>query len=126
MYADETGDLDMSGKSGSSTYFGFGTAVFDRDHGQELWEGLRLRMELERKGLWLPKGMHAKNDSAATRNEVFDLVAKQAPRFDTTFLCKANAYEHVKAQGQLRLYKMAWFLHFKDIVRRVSRAGDTI
>lgn len=50
MYADETGDLDMSGSAGSSTYFGFGTAVFTRNHGQELWEGLQLRCRLEQRG----------------------------------------------------------------------------
>ena len=126
MYADETGDLDMTGSQGASTYFGFGTAVFRGDHGDELWQGLTLRAALERKGLRLPKGLHAKNDSHDTRDEVFNLIAKQAPRFDSTFLWKANAYDRVKAQGQLRLYKMAWYLHFKEIVRRVSKPGDTI
>lgn len=26
----------------------------------------------------------------------------------------------------MRLYKLAWYLHFKEIVRRVSAAGDTV
>jgi hypothetical protein len=126
MYADETGDLDMSGKKGASTYFGFGTAVFYGDHGHALWEGLSLRARLERQGLHLPKGLHAKNDSHSTRTEVFNLIGKQAPRFDTTFLLKDKAYSYVKQAGPLRLYKLAWYLHFKLIARQVSDPGDTL
>ncbi|MEV5704687.1 hypothetical protein [Actinoallomurus sp. NPDC052274] len=36
MYADETGDLDMTGSIGTSRYFGFETAVFHGDHGPAL------------------------------------------------------------------------------------------
>ena len=72
------------------------------DHGTALWEGLHLRAQLERKGLRLPKGLHAKNDSHSTRDEAFALIARQAPRFDTTFLFKANAYPRIKEAGQLQ------------------------
>ena len=126
MYADETGDLDMSGSPGTSTYFGFGTAVFPDGHGTSLWEGLQLRCRLEANGVRLPRGFHAKNDSHSTRNEVFDLIRRQAPRFDTTFLLKANAYERVRKAGQVYLYKLAWFLHFKEIARQVSKPGDRL
>ncbi|RBM18667.1 hypothetical protein DI005_18415 [Prauserella sp. PE36] len=126
MYADETGDLDMSGSTGSSTYFGFGTAVFTRDHGQELWEGLQLRCHLEQRGVNLPKGLHAKNDSPATRGEVFELIRRQAPRLDATFLYKRNAYDSIKEKGPVYLYKVAWYLHFKEIARWVTKPGDTL
>jgi hypothetical protein len=86
MYADETGDLDMTGARGSSTYFGFGTAVYSGEHGHALWQGLQLRCALEENGVNVPRGLHAKNDSHATRNETFDLIRSQQPRFDTTFL----------------------------------------
>ncbi|MGH3493248.1 MAG: DUF3800 domain-containing protein [Sciscionella sp.] len=126
VYADETGDLDLSGSPKSSTYFGFGTAVFTREHGTELWDGIRLRCHLERRGARLPKGLHAKNDSPATRSEVFDLIRVQAPRIDTTFLRKDRAYDRVKHGGQVYLYKMAWYLHFKEMARWVSSPGDTL
>ncbi|MGI8333668.1 DUF3800 domain-containing protein [Actinomadura scrupuli] len=126
MYADETGDMDMTGSPGTSRYFGFGTAVFNGDHGKELWEGLRLRAELERKGVNVPRGLHAKEDSHTTRDEVFDLLRRQGPRLDTTFLYKANAFRQVREAGQPRLYKLAWYLHFKEIAQRVSRPGDTL
>ena len=52
MYADETGNLDYEGVpdargGGASTYFGFGTAVFQHDHGGHLLEALMLRARLE-------------------------------------------------------------------------------
>nr|WP_247600891.1 DUF3800 domain-containing protein [Cellulomonas hominis] len=128
MYADETGNLDYEGdgKEGASPYFGFGTAVFDHDHGSELWEGLLLRADLESRGLNLPKGFHAINDSNHTRGDMFELIKQQAPRIDTTFLCKANAYDYVKQRGQMYLYKMAWFQHFKYVAPRVATAEDRL
>lgn len=126
MYADETGDLGIDGEKGASAYFGIGTATFTGDHGAALWDGLQLRFELEKKGLDLAKGFHAKNDSWATRNDVYKLIGDQAPRFDTTLLAKENIYPSVRAGGQLRVYKMAWYLHFKEISKRVSQPGDTL
>lgn len=128
LYADETGNLDYEGdrKAGASAYFGFGTAVFDRDHRTELWEGLRLRADLEKRGLNLSRGFHAVNDSHATRADMFALIAAQAPRFDTTFLCKANAYDYVRRRGQMYLYKMAWFQHLKYVAPAVADPDDTL
>lgn len=126
MYADETGDLDLSGSIGASRYFGFGTAVFVGPHGTEMWEGMNLRCSLEERGVRVPRGLHAKDDSYATRQQVFGLIQQQAPRIDTTFLAKANAYASVRSRGQMYLYKMAWYLHFKEIARQVSQPGDTL
>lgn len=126
MYADETGNLDYSpqGKAGATDYFGFGTAVFPDDHGQHLFGGLQLRASLEAKGLHLPKGFHAINDAKQTKSDMFALICDQAPRFDTTFLYKANAYDYVRARGEMYLYKMAWFLHFKQIATQVCGPED--
>lgn len=131
IYADETGNLDYSGKSGSSDYFGFGTAVFDSAHPEALWGGLKLRARLaagedDREGVSLPRGFHAINDTIATKTAMFAEIKKQAPRFDSTFLYKANAQDHVRAAGSMRLYKLAWFLHFKYVATKVSNPGDTL
>lgn len=132
LYADETGNLDYKGSpnpkgGGASTYFGFGTATFDTArHGDDLIEGLHLRASRSKEGISLARGFHAVDDSAKTRNEMFSLIKSQAPRFDTTFLYKANAYPYVKADGPLRLYKMAWFLHLKKIALQVSRPDDEL
>lgn len=128
LYADETGNLDYegAGKQGASAYFGFGTAVYYGDHGAELMQGLRLRAEVTGSGVKLPRGFHAVDDSNVTRAQMFEVVAAQGPRFDTTFLRKAGAYPRVRGAGQMRLYKMAWYLHFKEIALQVSQRGDRL
>ena len=128
LYADETGNLDFDGasKQGGSAYFGFGTAMFQEDHGEYLWRGLRLRASLERDSVNLPKGFHAVHDSNRTRAQMFEELAAQAPRIDATLLLKANAYDYVRRAGEMRLYKMAWYLHFKEIAIQVSKPGDTL
>lgn len=123
MYADETGDL---GYGSDAPYFGIGTATYCGNHSKALWQGFRLRTDLEAKGVRVQRGLHAKNDSRATRHAMFDLITRQAPRFDTTFLAKQNAYERVASRGPVYLYKQALYLHFKEILLQVSTAGDTI
>jgi len=72
------------------------------------------------------QGLHAKDDSNATRAEMFAAIAGQDVRFDSTFLAKVNAYVHAKAAGPVRLYHMAFYLHFKEIIRQVSDAEDEV
>jgi hypothetical protein len=128
LYADETGNLDYagSGKTGASDYFGFGTAVYYDDHGSQLMQGLRLRTKVTANGVSLARGFHAVDDSHATRNQMFDAIAGQAPRFDTTFLLKSAAYPRVRQAGEMRLYKMAWYLHFKTVAVQVSDPDDEL
>lgn len=128
LYADETGNLDYDGegKQGASAYFGFGTATFNGGHGNAMFSAMQLRAELAADGLNLHEGFHAVNDKWSTKDAVFKLIEQQAPRFDTTFLHKASAYDGVKARGQHYLYKMAWHLHLKDVALRVSTRADTL
>jgi len=41
-------------------------------------------------------------------------------------LYKQNAYLSVRRQGQVWLYKAAWYLHFKVISEQVTRPGDRL
>lgn len=126
VYADETGNLDLSGGAGASRCFGIGTATWVGDHGRQLWEGVQLRFELEAAGVRQAKGFHAKNNSGRTRAQVFHLVKRQSPRFDTTFLGKSLAYPSVIAKGQLYFFQLAWLLHFRQIALQVSDPGDRL
>lgn len=133
LYADETGNLDYNprGNTGASTYFGVGTAVFDREHGPEIWQGMRLRAELSglRAGIAeaaLPKGFHAKNDRFNIRERVFQEIAGQGPRFDATMMRKSNAYGYVQAKGDMYLYKYTFYLHLKRIAPLVATRDDTL
>lgn len=133
IYADETGNLDYdaAGKQGASRFFGFGTVVFDQSHAQALWDGLVLRVAVAagqggQPGLNQPRGFHAREDSNLTRAAVLNELARQAPRFDSTFLLKENGYADVKARGGAYLYKLTWFLHFKYVAEQVSAPGDRL
>lgn len=132
LYADETGNLDYQGSpnpkgGGASTYFGFGTATFTTEkHGDDLLGGLHLRAQLAQEEVKLTRGFHACDDSHRTRSDMFTEIKRQQPRFDTTFLYKANAYPNVKDAGPMRLYKMAWYLHLKEIALRVSEPDDEL
>jgi hypothetical protein len=128
LYADETGNLDYNafGTPTESGYFGFGTTMFRDDHGDVLWKGHELRTRLAAAGLQVTGGFHAIKDTIATRNEMFETIKELAPRIDTTFLYKPNAYDYVKARGQMHLYKMAWYLHIKEVAIRVSNPSDKL
>lgn len=126
MFADETGNLDYNVSGGGSKYFGIGTATWQGEHGDSLWKATQLRFQHAKHGIELPSGYHAKDDSHTTRAEVYELIREQAPRFDATFLNKARAYDSVKDKGENYLYRMAWFLHFKEIAKRIIRRGDTL
>lgn len=128
VYMDETGDLGMTGGAGESLYFGIGTATFHGDHGAAMWAMADARFAMETRGLVLTRGFHAKDDSPRTRHDVFGRIAglSPAPRFDFTMLEKSKAYATVKARGEVYLYKLAWWLHFKEVVYRISSPGDTV
>lgn len=128
FYADETGNLDYggSGKHGASPYFGFGTAMFAGEHAEENWDAQVLRAHLEERNVRLPKGFHAKNDAWPTRQEVFGMLRLQAPRIDTTFLAKSNAYESVRTRGEVYLYKLAWYLHLKYLCESATTPADRL
>lgn len=126
MYVDETGDLGLTGANGSSHYFGIGSASFAGPHAEPIWQLKHLRFLLQGRGIEVRTGFHAKNDSARTRSDVYQAIAVGKPRFDFTMLEKRRAKDDVLRKGEVYFYRLAWYLHFKEIVRRVSRPGDTV
>ena len=126
MYADETGNLDYDVAGGGSKYFGIGTATWTGGHGPHLWDGAEMRFRHAAVGIQYPRGYHAKDDSHATRAEVYKVIQAQAPRFDSTFLAKSRAYSYVRAKGPTYLYQVAWYLHFKQVAKWVTGSGDTL
>lgn len=125
VYLDETGTLDFDDIAGER-YFGVGSATWTGHHGEAIWQGHLLRLNLEAAGIRLPKGLHAKNDSAATRSQVFELIATQRPRLDATLLLKSNAQPQVRRAGKVRLYKLALWMHLKHVIPTISARGDSI
>ena len=126
MYADESGNLDYNVSASGSRYFAIGTATWTGDPAEHLWQGERMRSGHAEAGVECQRGYHAVDDTRSTRTEVYNVIKDQAPRFDTTFLAKANAYPSVRVRGQAYLYKLAWYLHFKEIARQTTQPGDTL
>lgn len=118
VYLDETGvpDFESPKTPDDFPYFGVGSATYAGDHSQENWDAQILRLALEERGLSVETQFHAKNDVWPIRNEVFSLIAMQAPRFDATFLRKERAYGYVRDAGKMRLYKLAFYLHLKQLL----------
>ena len=125
VFADETGDLGNN-LTGGSQFFGFGTATFTDRTPPNFETAFKLRCEFELMGFGIKEGFHATNDRWSIRNEIFQLIKSQPPRFDFTFLNKENAFPYVKEQGALRLYGLAWWMHFKEIARQVAGPEDVI
>lgn len=119
-YADETGDL---GYHSEALYFGVDTATFHGDHSREILQGAPATARSRVRRVRMRPGLHAKDDSHATRAAMFELIAQQRPRFDTTFLNKSNAYAGVRSRGPVYLYQSAIYQHFKEILRQVSESG---
>ncbi|WP_084102780.1 DUF3800 domain-containing protein [Demequina sp. NBRC 110051] len=126
IYADEYGDLDFSGNPDAARYFGVGTATFRGRHGDQMADGFELRCSLEARGVDMPRGFHAQQDSRRTRHEVFSLLAEHAPRFDTTFLAKSQTQAHLRRSSKTYLYKLALYLHLKWLVPAVAPAEGTV
>ena len=125
LFADETGDLGYNLQTGSQ-FFGFGTAAYLGEFTPNFAGAFKLRCSLEGAGVAIKEGFHASNDRWRIRNQIFELIKSEPVRFDFTFLNKANAREHVKARGDLRLYKQAWYLHFKEVARQIAGPNDVI
>lgn len=125
VFADETGDLGYNSEKGSK-YFGFGTASYTSGSSPNFTDAFKLRCGLEASGISIKEGFHATNDRWAIRNEIFNLIALEPPRFDFTFLNKENAFPQVKAKGDLHLYGLAWGMHFRTIAQQVASAEDVI
>ena len=120
VFADEAGNFDFSRNPGASRYFIICTVTADECHvGDEL---LKLRRELGWKGMHLDSVFHATEDPQAVRDEVFSLLGRMDFRVDATLLEKSKAQPHLR--DDKRLYKLAWFLHFKHVAPRIATADD--
>lgn len=125
IYADETGNLDYNNTgSGATPYFGFGTVMYTAQHGEAMVTGLEFRARMEANGVRTERGFHAIDDTRQTRVEVMKILGDHTPRVDVTLLHKPSAYDWVKQRGQIGLYKMAWYLHFKYLATNIMNPDD--
>lgn len=122
VFADEAGNFDFSRRKGASRYFILTTVTMDDcGTGDAL---AHLRRSLTWQGISLPKPFHATDDTPAVRDAVFELLMRSPIRIDATVLEKRKAEPHL--QGELALYKMGWFLHFKYVAPLVATSQDRL
>jgi hypothetical protein len=118
VFADEAGNFDFSNGQGATRYFVLTTLMADHcEVGDAL---LALRRDLGWRGLHLDRVFHATEDPQAIRDEVFAVLAAHDFWIDATILEKRKAQEHLRDEASL--YKMAWYLHFKFLARKMSRS----
>lgn len=123
FFADESGDLDFSGKAQASRYFILTTiTAHDCTAGDQL---LALRRQLAWEGEPLTPDFHCTEERQMVRDRVFALLQQQTFRVDVTVLNKSKAYDRIKAD-EVRFYKMAWWLHFKYVAPRAVAMGDEV
>lgn len=123
VYADEAGNFDFSAKAGASRYFVLTTVALDPSAvGPAI---TALKYDLGWRGLGLASHFHATTDEQAVRDEVFSCLAVHNFRVDATIFEKRKCQPHL--QSEAKLYKMAWYLHFKEISKRLGlRQGDRL
>lgn len=117
VFADEAGNFDFSAGRSASRFFVLCTTMTDHcEAGDSL---LRLRRDLGWRGLQLDRVFHATEDPQAVRDEVFSLLAKHDFWIDATIFEKRKAQPHLRSEADL--YKMAWYLHFKFLARKLGK-----
>lgn len=124
VFGDEAGDLAFKPPTqpGVSRYFIIGTvAMDDCSIGTAITE---LRREFAWNGLHLDE-FHATVDKQRVRDRVFDIIAQRDLRFDATILDKRKAYPYTYSDP-LYFYKLAWYMHFKDVAPAIADAKDEL
>jgi uncharacterized protein DUF3800 len=122
VFADEAGNFDFTRNRSASRYFVLATVTMsDCSVGDQLQA---LRRDLVWRGYELPAAFHAAEDAQAVRDDVFDVIQAAKFRVDATVFEKAKAMPHL--QSEARLYKMAWFLHFKYVAPRIASRTDRL
>ncbi len=121
LFADESGNLDFSGK-GSRYFILTSITVADFRIGDHL---LTLRRDMGWRDIPLSDALHATTDAQSVRDEVFAMLADHEFRVDATVLEKANAHLHLR-QDEVRFYRTAWYLHMKYIAPRIVRPDDEL
>lgn len=127
VFVDETGTPAFTEKgSGDLPYFGFGSLIVIGEHSEMLWDIGVLRLSLNEQGVELPAGFHAKDDSWNVRIQLLSLLAKYDIKLHSSFYLKKSAYARVKEAGKERFYKLALYLHMKELCRKVIPRDATI
>jgi len=122
VFADEAGDFGFNRKPRASRYFIVTTVTLnDCRVGDAL---MQLRRELTWRNRNLERPFHAAKDPPDVRGEVFRLIMRYPLRVDATALEKRKTKP--KYHSDTEMYKLAWYLHWKEITRRIATSQDRL
>jgi hypothetical protein len=120
--ADESGNFDFTRHPRATRYLMLCTVTApDFAFGNDL---LALRRDLALRGKHLEADFHAATDLQPVRDEVFELIRNAKIRVDATLFEKSKAQPQLRSKD--RLYKMAWYLHFKYVAPLVVGKDDRL
>ena len=123
IYADESGNFDLSLGAGATRCFLLTTVVI-HDHSIES-ELLELRRELASGGVELKSGFHATTDKQRVRDRVFNILGRHEFRVDSTIVGKRKAKPQIRSTD-MRFYKQTWFHHRGYVASRVVSSSDEL
>lgn len=120
--ADESGNFDFSRKPDATRFLILCTVTAsDFTFGNDL---LSLRRDLAFERQHLHGEFHATTDPQAVRDRIFEVIAGSGIRVDATLVEKSKAQPHLRSRP--KLYKMAWYLHFKYVAPKVVSKDDRL
>lgn len=121
VFADEAGTFAFNTNPSSGRYFILTTVTMqDCSFGNDL---LELRRQMAWRGIDI-EAFHATEDLQAVRDEVFDVLKDIPCRVDCTVLDKRKTLPRLQTRDSV--YKLAWYLHSKYVIPRVTRPGDEL
>jgi Protein of unknown function (DUF3800) len=123
VFADEAGCFTFKKVQGASRYFVLCTlTTHDCALANDL---LNIRRDLAIAGDAERDKLHATSDLQATRDRVFEVLAKHDFRIDATLLEKSKAQPQTRADDPT-FYRYAWFYHFQYVGPLLLNQADKL
>jgi hypothetical protein len=123
IWGDEAGNLDFAATG--SKYF-IVCSIVTAAGGTIAADLLGLRNGLALDGVeLLADGFHATEDAQVVRDQVFALLAGRQVRADASVYRKSRVYDYIRKRTDREdyFYKLAWYLHFRDVLPEVVPSG---
>lgn len=123
VFADEAGCFTFKKQTGASKYFVLCTLTTDDcSLASEL---LNIRRLLAANNDPDRDKLHATSDLQATRDEVFNILARHEFRVDATLLEKSKAQPQTRTSDPT-FYQYAWYYHFKHVAPKILKGADKL
>jgi len=124
IFADEAGNFDFSRGKGASAYFILTTVILEDFSVGDMLLALRRQLEWEGTEQFTPD-FHATAEAQHVRDRVFVALGAARFRVDATIIPKNKVRPDI-AQNEIYFYRLAWFLHLKQLAPELIEPGDEL